>query len=1066
MNWNKLNLVQKLTIYTVLVSILPLLILGGASYSLFSSALNNQADHFATTVLDKSEDIIAIHLEQIEALTSQIAGSEAIIQSLDADLQNANSFDLLANNARIGYTLNRFLNINGLVSIDLVGTSGGHYHMGDTLQKVEISDEHRSQLFAVAQSTTQPVVWPGIEKNINKYSPSPLVLPAVRVIRKVDRKTLEFNLTGLVVVNFSVDHVYKILSSIDMGQGGYLMLIDQSGRLIYHPDKSLIGQAAQHLSYAQEVLQGGSGSGIVSVDGHKLVTHQTVIKGNDWRLVSVLPQETIEAETAILSKLTLFVILVCLVLVGFAGLVVSRTVVQPIREITARFKEYEKGRLDLDSQMPSSGNDEISSLIQWFNTFTDTLKLRKKHEQELERAKQEAEVANTAKSDFLANMSHEIRTPMNAVMGFTELLLHTQTTSVQNDYLSKIKRASKHLLGVINDILDFSKIEAGRLELEKTSFSLDQVLDDLANLVRASLVNRTQDDSSLEFYVIYPWDLPRDLIGDPLRLSQILTNLASNAVKFTKSGYIMVEVSYQPLPPDQVCLKFDVIDTGIGMSERQIARLFQSFTQADTSTTRQYGGTGLGLTISKQLVELMGGEITVSSIPEKGSTFSFTVPFKIHHKKPVTIPETLTSLRCLLVSENKILQKAIGNTLVQIGMKIDFAQSAEDAIHLLACACNSASKPDNTNFDLVFMDWPIPGCDGLDWINRVQQLQGFSASSTTIIAISHQSRELLAKFSTLNNLAGYLLKPLTPSSLVEGITRIISGEEKVYPNNESSLDSGLSAQLEAIKGARILLVEDNHINQQIATEMLEHMGFHVAIACNGLESIEHLSKSDFDLVLMDIQMPIMDGYQAAGKIRKTKSAKELPIIAMTAHAFASDREKCLAVGMNDHLSKPFDIIEICRALVKWIAPQNRVVPTTPLPTNEPVERTLPESLRGFDLSESLIRLGGKADLLVRVLNKFYDSNLTTGKQIKDAIANEDWQELRHLLHTLKGVSAAIGAIELNRAAASAEQEIIESKLDPNSKQENSSTDCNTNTLEQVQVKLEEALSTLETWRAI
>lgn len=1016
MAWNTPNLVQKLIGYTVLVSIVPLLVLGATSYFVSSSALKQQANHFAATVLDKSEDIISLQLEQVESLTSSIAGTEAISQTLESDVSHTNSFDSLANSARIGYTLNRFLNIKGIISIDLMGVGGGHFHVGDTLQKVEVGEERRAALLSAAEISSQQVLWPGIEANINQNSNSTLVLPAVRAMRKIDRKSLESKIIGLIIVSFSVDHIYEILSSIDMGKGGYLMMIDQAGRIIYHPDKTLIGTAYENLALSDTPLQGTFGTNAAIVDGQRLILNYAMVRNTGWRLVSIVPEATIEADISVLSAITLSVILVSLIVVGLAGLVVSRTVVRPIQELTNRFKLYEQGRLDLDTQLVRSGNDEIAQLIQWFNTFTETLKLRSRYEVALQKAKQEAEVANTAKSDFLANMSHEIRTPMNAVMGFTELLQYTQMSSVQNDYVAKIKRASKHLLGVINDILDFSKIEAGRLEIEKIPFSLDQILEDLANIMRPILGSR--QGNSLDFYVSYPWDLPRALVGDPLRLGQVLNNLAGNAVKFTKEGKVKVKVACQSVDGDQVCLLFEVIDTGIGLTEQELGRLFRSFSQADSSTTREYGGTGLGLTISKQLVELMGGEISVASAPGKGSTFAFTARFAISDTEPISGTGELPHLRALVVSDSAENRSALGDPLKQIGTLVDFTEVDKDKGIVPVAVI--ASEP--CQYDFILMDWPGADMDGFATVDSVAQFVGCTAR-TKIIVITHQIRSLLPELAKAENIDGYILKPLTPSLLVESINRILAEEELVAPEEERA---SLSSDIRALQGAHVLLVEDNKINQQIAAGLLEHIGIHVAIAENGVEALAHLEKTEFDLVLMDIQMPVMDGYQATAKIRQTHTDTELPIIAMTAHAFASDRDKCLAAGMNGHLSKPIEPEEFYQQLVTWIAPRQIVEIEPPVDVVEAVVvvseagQVLPESLPGFDLPACLKRLMGKTGLLVRLLNKFYEDEADTGRKIHAAFAEEDWPTVRHLVHSLKGAAGSIGAVDLAQAAAQAE----------------------------------------------
>ncbi|MBW2429901.1 MAG: response regulator, partial [Deltaproteobacteria bacterium] len=485
--------------------------------------------------------------------------------------------------------------------------------------------------------------------------------------------------------------------------------------------------------------------------------------------------------------------------------------------------------------------------------------------EDIREAQEKADDANRAKGDFLANMSHEIRTPMNAVIGMAHLALKTDLSPKQRDYLNKIRSSANSLLGIINDILDFSKIEAGKLDIEATEFNLDEVLDNLANLVTV----KAQEKEDIEVLFATALDVPRFLIGDPLRLGQVLINLTNNAVKFTDAGEIVVSSELLSKDEKNVVLKFSVSDSGIGLTQEQQAKLFQSFTQADTSTTRKYGGTGLGLTISKRLVEMMKGKIWVESEYGKGTTFNFTVVLEQAREEPLKVytpPRVLRGIEVLVVDDNATSRDILQGMLESFSFNVTPAASGEEGLAELQNA--SKDRP----FELVVMDWKMPGLDGIETAKRIKGNARLS-KMPPIILVTAYGREEIMQQAEAAGLDGFLIKPVSPSTLFDAIMQAFGqkGSEETRPVSDKRQRADA---LKDISGAHLLLVEDNEINQQVAREILAGAGLQVTIANNGQEAVDAVKKIEFDAVLMDIQMPVMDGYTATRKIREWESGRQ------------------------------------------------------------------------------------------------------------------------------------------------------------------------------------------------
>ncbi|TRX54918.1 response regulator [Thalassomonas sp. M1454] len=719
------------------------------------------------------------------------------------------------------------------------------------------------------------------------------------------------------------------------------------------------------------------------IDQIRSIQKQFIVE--EQSLMAKRQQEANQAKNLTLAAIIVGTLLTLIIAVFFAYLLASG-ILHNLNKLITGTKEISAGYLD--TQIRVTSKDEFFILANAFNKMTASLKASIK----------EVEASAQVKADFLANMSHEIRTPMNAIVGMSYLALQTNLNPKQADYVNKIHSSANALLGIINDILDLSKIEAGKLEIEAEPFFLDETLKLLVQTI-----SHKSEEKGLEVLIDLDSELPQELIGDSLRLGQILINLTNNSIKFTEQGEVIIRVKELSRDDKNITVEFSVCDTGIGMTEEQLGRLFQSFSQADASTTRKYGGTGLGLAISKTLTNMMQGDIWVESTYGEGSQFYFTATFGLTNESNSltnTLKENLIDLPVLIVDDSVAAREILFNLTESLGFKPELASSGKEALEKLTIA-----EKHNTPFKLVFADWKMPNMDGIQ-LGEIVTSDDFLATPPKFVIITAYDRDVMLKNAGHIKLDGSLTKPVSASTLLDTTLKVLGQKGLLLDNNQvGQLDLNV---VQDIIGADILLVEDNEINQQIAVELLEMAELIVTVADNGKIAVEEVESNAFDAVLMDIQMPVMDGYTATKEIRKNEKNASLPIIAMTANAMSGDREKCIAAGMNEHLAKPINPQEMYQTLAKWVKPTGKRSSQDIAPQTDTEQVDL-SSLSEFDVESALLRVAGNVQAYRKILKKVVNSEADAVVRIRQALAEQDYDTAILIAHSLKGLAGNIGA---------------------------------------------------------
>ncbi len=1035
MRWFKPKVTGKFIWYLLLVSILPLLLFVASSLDVTRKTVLNIAQDYSNQLLGNQRDYLKLLTEQVESLASNIAGVEDIGEAvstvdIDAGLERS-AYHELATQAKIGYILNNYSNLKGLVSIDLFSYMGYHFHVGESLQTTQVNDINRLKMYNTALQSDKSLLWMGMQENLNLSSREPQVSGLVKVMYHYYPKNQRSDPVGMLVINYSPQYLHQHFKTINFGEGSQFIVVDQASKIIYHQERDKIGQSLDAPIHA--LLKGKNTHSTVQLNNETVLFSQTQLDNTGWRVILLVPEKTLLLPMNGLIRNAVILLLLCFATIAFVAYRHTRSVVMPIRAISSGFRHIQSNpSQSLKTLAVPDSKDEIAELVVWFNAFLDSIKAREENEAQLRQAKLAADLANQSKSEFLANMSHEIRTPMNAILGMTQLAMTADTEAVRANYLNKANRAAYSLLSIINDILDISKIEAGKITIEKVPLQVAHIISDVAEVFTSSA-----HEKHLELLFDIDKRLPDELLGDPLRLRQILLNLLGNALKFTERGEIILRVQLISQDEHHAQLRFAVQDTGIGISAEQQAMLFQQFSQADSSTTRRYGGTGLGLSICKHLIELMGGKIGLDSQVGIGSEFYFTLQLgkTVSEAAPDPI-ELPLDLHLLIIDDNPRARTVFSKMAQHLQLLAYACGKLDDAIAWLNA--NPKARV------IVLLDYPFANGDTLTMCQQLRALP--KREELPIIWMTTQ--DLSNNLRQAANLPQCLHKPFMLPALQLALAQACGLAPQTIHAETRDVFNIDYRQL--LAGNRVLLLEDNLLNQELASAFLREVGVEFDIAQHGAQALEKLAQRNYDAVLMDCQMPVMDGYQASKRIREQQKYDNLPIIALTAHALVGEREKCLAAGMNEHLTKPISSLKLYAALAHWIKPKSQpqaeVIVSTDAQQQNIEDAFALEMARQeaevdaimaamatqsktepnhFAPQQALENLLGNHQMYQRMASLFLQeaSHFATNFQAACEIDDQN-QEARRLAHTMKSSAGIVGALKLQELAKQLEQHCV------------------------------------------
>jgi signal transduction histidine kinase/CheY-like chemotaxis protein len=781
------TLALNLILFLLLASVLPLLTLGIISDNVSRSVIERNVTNYNLALVNAQRDYLDVLFQEIESLIINISGVDEIKTAIDDATASPNEYTRLATHARIGYILSGYSGVKGLVSLDIFTPGGAHYHVGDTLNVQEINQPLLKTLKKDASLSDSLVTWFGVEDNVNSNSNNRKVITAARLLQTVDPVTLQEKPGALLLVNYSVENLYDHFSSLDIGSGAYFIIIDSKGRLVYHPNRDLIGSLISPGFIDKLTVD----SIVTEVDGQRMLVTHTHSASNGWLVISLIPYKNVTSSADTIQRVTLIVLLVSFVFIALLVWIVSRTVAQPLTKITESFQQIQKGIFNWHTRLDENRTGEIGEMMRWFNTFLNSMEAKNLAEKELVKAKEAAEAANRAKSVFLANMSHELRTPLNAILGFSELISKDKTlNSSQRENIETINHSGEHLLGLINDILDLSKIESGRMNIRTHTFDLYHMLQELGEMFE---VRAHQKD--LKLNVDIAPNVPQYINTDEGKLRQVLINLMGNAIKFTDSGsaFLRVDIANSKTLREsdaQNCdLRFSVEDTGIGIAAEDLEHIFEPFMQSKSGNTSQ-DGTGLGLAISRQQVELLGSGLEIKSEPGVGSTFSFEISVAPGIENDVLIssnrvigvvPGQLASdgrpFRLLIAEDENVNRRFLFKLLHSFGFEVREAINGEEAITVW----------EEWQPHLIFMDMRMPVLNGLDATRRIKAMP--QGEKTVIVMLTASAFEQDRNVALSQGCDDFLHKPVRENQIFESLQKHL-GVQFVYepvPSNTSRL---------------------------------------------------------------------------------------------------------------------------------------------------------------------------------------------------------------------------------------------------------------------------------------